>query len=95
MELTDNLSKFNDKLDKLIELQTVANHLQEGANVSLHESYRVLKCTKKGNNQRHSFGFKLSVGMAIIAIAALIMESINKGEASVVLSILKAARGFM
>ena len=80
VDLADRLRANNEQINKLIELQETANYMQEGANVSLHEIYRILDCTKKGHNKRGQRALLIMITFSIITLAT---DLYLQGETSV------------
>jgi hypothetical protein len=58
----------------------------------LESLYEVTKCEKKATKKHRSTGLKFAV---LVTIAALVGESLSKGESSIFISILKFAKGLV
>ena len=58
----------------------------------LQSLYEVTKCEKKATKKHRSTGLKFAI---LVTVAALVGESISKGESSIFISILKFAKGLV
>ena len=86
-------SRDSTKLNEIIELLTSLN-LYHGNPDShkgfLQDLYEVTKCEKKETKKHRNAGLIIAV---LVTIAALVAESLNKGESSIFVIALKFVKG--
>ena len=84
-----------EKLDQVILLLTSLNRYQgnpENEKGWLEELHNVTKCEKKATKKHRSAGLRFAV---LVTIAALVGESLSKGESSIFITVLKFAKGLV
>jgi hypothetical protein len=92
-----NLQNQNMMLQNkiIIDLLTSLNHYHgnpESESGWLEDLYKVTKCEKKATKEHRSTGLKFAV---LVTIAALVGESLSKGESSIFITALKFAKGLV
>lgn len=94
-ELLKALDSQQEQNRIIIDLLTSLNHYQGNPDNEkgwLEELYKVTKCEKKATKKHRSTGLKFAV---LVTIAALVGESLSKGESSIFITVLKFAKGLV
>jgi hypothetical protein len=93
--LADSQKEQAKLLQEQIDLLKSINHYlgnPESNKGWLQSLYEVTKCEKKATKKHRSTGLKFAI---LVTVAALVGESISKGESSIFISILKFAKGLV
>ena len=94
-ELIDGLQEQKEQNETIILLLTSLNRYHgnpENEKGWLEDLYLVTKCEKKATKKHRSTGFRFAI---LVTIAALVGESLSKGESSIFITILKFAKGLV
>ena len=94
-ELLKELDSQKEQNRIIIDLLTSLNHYHgnpESESGWLEDLYKVTKCEKKATKEHRSTGLKFAV---LVTIAALVGESLSKGESSIFITVLKFAKGLV